>query len=136
MNVWIAPWVYWIHNPNSTSTSEAYGMYITCENLHITGLTDDPYNVVIAGNYGHNEGYDGGNWTMFSVETRPTQPHFKASIAEKIQMCDGLTLKNVTFGDYCNVDLVYPLNPDLNVEKRTDNITQGQIIYTTELKFK
>ena len=109
MNVWIAPWVYWIHNPNSTSTSEAYGMYITCENLHITGLTDDPYNVVIAGNYGHNEGYDGGNWTMFSVRG------------------DGLTLKNVTFGDYCNVDLVYPLNPDLNVAKRTDNITQGQI---------
>ena len=26
MNVWIAPWAYWIHNPNSTSTSEAYGM--------------------------------------------------------------------------------------------------------------
>ncbi len=109
MEVWIAPYVYWIHNPNSQSTSDPYGMYITCNNLHITGLTDDPYNVVIAGNYGHNEGYDGGNWTMFSVKG------------------DGLTLKNVTFGDYCNVDLEYPLDPSLNVPKRTDNVTQGQI---------
>lgn len=109
MEVYIAPYVYWIHNPNSTSTTEAYGMYIDCDYLHITGLTDNPYNVVIAGNYGHNEGYDGGNWTMFSVTG------------------DGLTLRNVTFGDYCNVDLVYPLDPSLNVPKRTDNVTQGQI---------
>ncbi len=109
MNVYIAPYVYWIHNPYSSSTTEAYGMYINCKNLHITGLTDDPYNVVIAGNYGHNEGYDGGNWTMFSVSG------------------DGLNLRNVTFGDYCNVDLEYPLDPSLSMPKRTDNITQGQI---------
>lgn len=109
MEVYIAPYVYWIHNPNSEETTEAFGMYINCQYLHITGLTDDPYNVVIAGNYGHNEGYDGGNWTMFSVRG------------------DGLELRNVTFGDYCNVDLVYPLDPSLNMPKRTDNVTQGQI---------
>ena len=109
MEVYIAPYVYWIHNPNSQSTTDPYGMYIDCDYLHITGLTDDPYNVVIAGNYGHNEGYDGGNWTMFSMSG------------------DGLELKNLTFGDYCNVDLVYPLDPSLNVQKRTDNVTQGQI---------
>ena len=109
MEVYIAPYVYWIHNPNSEETLEAFGMYINCQYLHITGLTDDPYNVVIAGNYGHNEGYDGGNWTMFSVRG------------------DGLELRNVTFGDYCNVDLVYPLDPSLNMPKRTDNVTQGQI---------
>lgn len=109
MKVYIAPYVYWIHNPNSAKTADPYGMYIECSNLHLIGLSDDPYNVVIAGNYGHNEGYDGGNWTMFSVSG------------------DGLTLKNITFGNYCNVDLEYPLNPSLNVERRTDNITQGQI---------
>lgn len=109
MEVYIAPYVYWIHNPNSEETTEAFGMYINCQYLHIIGLTDDPYNVVIAGNYGHNEGYDGGNWTMFSVRG------------------DGLELRNVTFGDYCNVDLVYPLDPSLNMPKRTDNVTQGQI---------
>lgn len=109
MEVYIAPYVYWIHNPNSTSTDDPYGMYINCNYLSITGLTDDPYNVVIAGNYGHNEGYDGGNWTMFSISG------------------DGLTLKNLTIGNYCNVDLEYPLDPSLNVSKRTNNITQGQI---------
>lgn len=109
MNVYIAPYVYWIHNPDSTNTTEAFGIVKSCQNLHITGLTDDARNVVIAANYGHNEGYDGGNWTMFNITG------------------DGLTLKNLTFGDYCNVDLEYPLNPSLNRPKRTNNVTQGQI---------
>ncbi|MDE7084094.1 MAG: InlB B-repeat-containing protein, partial [Clostridia bacterium] len=109
MNMYIAPYVYWIHNPDSTNTTEAFGIVKSCQNLHITGLTDDPRNVVIAANYGHNEGYDGGNWTMFNITG------------------DGLTLKNLTFGDYCNVDLEYPLNPSLNRPKRTNNVTQGQI---------
>lgn len=109
MNMYIAPWVYWIHNPDSTNTPDAFGIVKECQNLHITGLTDDPRNVVIAGNYGHDEGFVGGNWTMFKITG------------------DGLTLKNLTFGDYCNVDLEYPLNPSLNREKRTTNVTQGQI---------
>lgn len=109
MEMYLAPYVYWIHNPDSTNTTEAYGIVKSCENLHITGLTDDARNVVIAANYGHNEGYDGGNWTMFNITG------------------DGLTLKNLTFGDYCNVDLEYPLNPSLNRAKRTNNVTQGQI---------
>lgn len=109
MNVYIAPHVYWIHNPDSVNTTDAWGMHIKCANLHITGLTDDARNVVIAGNYGHNEGYDGGNWTMFDVKG------------------DGLELKNLTFGDYCNVDLDYPLDPSQSRKKRTDNVTQGQI---------
>ncbi len=109
MNMYIAPYVYWIHNPDSASTTEAFGIVKSCQNLHITGLTNDPRNVVIAGNYGHDEGYVGGNWTMFNISG------------------NGLTLKNLTFGDYCNIDLEYPLNPSLNRPKRTNNITQGQI---------
>lgn len=109
MTMYLAPYVYWIHNPDSTNTEEAFGIVKSCENLHIVGLTENAKNVVIAANYGHNEGYDGGNWTMFSLSG------------------DGLTLKNLTFGDYCNVDLEYPLNPVLNREKRTNNVTQGQI---------
>ncbi len=109
MNMYIAPYVYWIHNPDSTETKDAFGIVKSCQNLHITGLTDDARNVVIAGNYGHDEGYVGGNWTMFNITG------------------DGLNLKNLTFGDYCNVDLEYPLNPSLNRAKRTNNVTQGQI---------
>lgn len=109
MNLWLAPYVYWIHDPASESTSTAFGITKSCANLHITGLSDYAQNVVIAGNYGHNYGYDGGNWTMFNMSG------------------NGLTLKNVTFGEYCNIDLVYPLNPELNVQKRTPSITQAQI---------
>lgn len=109
MNVYVAPYVYWMHNPDSTSTDTDTGTRLTCQNLHITGLTDDARNVVIASNYGHNEGYDGGNWTMFNISG------------------DGLNLTNITFGDYCNVDLDYPLDPSLSRKKRTTNVTQGQI---------
>lgn len=109
MKMYIAPYVYWIHNPDSTNTAEAFGIVKECQNLQMIGLTDDPRNVVIAGNYGHDEGFVGGNWTMFRITG------------------DGLTLKNLTFGDYCNVDLEYPLNPALNRPKRTTNVTQGQI---------
>jgi uncharacterized repeat protein (TIGR02543 family) len=109
MKMYIAPYVYWIHNPDSENTPDAFGIVKSCQNLQMIGLTDDPRNVVIAGNYGHDEGYIGGNWTMFNITG------------------DGLTLKNLTFGDYCNVDLEYPLNPSLNRPKRTNNVTQGQI---------
>ncbi len=109
MTMYLAPYVYWIHNPDSANTEEAFGITKSCENLHIIGLTENAQNVVIAGNYGHDEGYNGGNWTMFNLSG------------------DGLTLKNLTFGDYCNVDLEYPLNPALNRSKRTSNVTQGQI---------
>jgi len=109
MKMYIAPYVYWIHNPDSSKTEDAFGITKTCQNLQFIGLTEDARNVVIASNYGHNEGYDGGNWTMFKITG------------------DGLAMKNLTFGDYCNVDLDYPLNPALSRPKRTNNVTQGQI---------
>ncbi|MBR6687485.1 MAG: hypothetical protein IKL77_01890 [Clostridia bacterium] len=109
MKMYIAPYVYWIHDPASESTTSAYGITKSCSYLHMIGLTDNPENVVIAGNYGHDEGYQGGNWTMFNFSG------------------DGLTLKNIRFGGYCNIDLEYPLDPSLNYPKRTTNITQCQI---------
>ena len=108
-SIYIAPWVYWIHDPNSKETTDPFGIYADVDYLNLIGLTDNPENVVIAGNYGHDEGFAGGNWTMFNFTG------------------DGLTLKNIRFGGYCNIDLEYDLNPDLNVEKRTTNITQCQI---------
>ena len=109
MNIFMAPYVYWTHDPDSEKTEQATLMTKSCANLHITGLTDDARNVVIAMNYGHNEGYDGGNPTMLNISG------------------DGLTLKNFTIGGFCNVDLDYPLNPSLSRVRRTDNVTQCQI---------
>lgn len=114
--LYIAPNVYWIHDPNAQSTDEIemYNdntqLHIDCEELHIVGLSDDAQNVVIASNFGHDEGLMGANYTMIYAEG------------------DGLTLENLTFGDYCNIDLVYPLDPSKNVPARNaNNITQGQI---------
>lgn len=112
MNLYLAPYVYWIHDPNAEEATDMIGNYqmeINCANLHITGLSDDARDVVVAANFGHDVGFMGANYTMFRVTG------------------DGLTLKDMTFGDYCNVDLEYPLDPSLNVPKRTTNVTQGQI---------
>lgn len=113
MEVYLAPYVYWLHDPDAPEAQNMTGDYqmeIACENLHITGLTDDPRNVVVAANFGHDVGFMGSNYTMFHITG------------------DGLTLKNLTFGDYCNVDLVYPADPSLNRPMRAPgNVTQGQI---------
>ena len=111
MNVYIAPNVYWMHDPNLECTTDPYGITINCPYLTLIGLTEDPYNVVIAANFGHDEGFMGSNWTMFRI------------------IGDGLTLKNLTIGNYCNVDLVYPLDATKNQTKRTENITQAQLIH-------
>lgn len=113
MELYLAPYVYWLHDPQApeaTGMTGDYQMEIACQNLHITGLTDDPRSVVVAANFGHDVGFMGSNYTMFHITG------------------DGLTLENLTFGDYCNVDLVYPPDPALNVPARAPgNITQGQI---------
>ena len=50
-----------------------------------------------------------GNFTMF---------HFSG---------DNISILNITLGNYCNVDLTYPLNPKLNRKKRNDAIVQAQL---------
>lgn len=113
MELYLAPYVYWLHDPHAPEATGMTGDFqieLACENLHITGLSDDPQNVVVAANFGHDVGFMGSNYTMFHITG------------------DGLTLKNLTFGDYCNVDLVYPADPALNMPMRAPgNVTQGQI---------
>lgn len=123
MEVYIAPYVYWIDNPEATDTlqktegySLPYGMVVKCEYLHLHGLTDNPYQVVIAGNRGQSNGAN-GNYTLF---------HFDG---------DGLTMENLTLGNYCNVDLDYSWNPALNQRKRTNTITQAQLATLSGDKF-
>lgn len=115
MTVYIAPYTYWLHDPDATDTvskadgySVPYGLIVNCEWLKLVGLTDDPANVVLAANRGQSQGAI-GNYTMFFFNG------------------DGLTMKNLTFGNYCNADLVYPLKDSLSHVKRTDTITQAQL---------
>ena len=116
MTVYVAPYVYWIDDPAATDTvqktegySVPYGMVVNSDYLTIKGLTGNPDNVVLAGNRGQSHASN-GNYTMFRFN------------------CSGaLTVKNITIGNYCSVDLDYPLMSELNQAKRTDTITQAQL---------
>ncbi len=117
MKVYIAPYVYWIDDPDDEKIRTAaggdtpYGLVINCDNLHLIGLTKNPYNVVLAVNRGQTQGAK-GNYTMFYIDGRGTQT------------------ENLTMGNYCNVDLEYPLLPELSRPKRTETITQSQLVIT------
>ncbi len=115
MTVYIAPSVYWIKEAGDQETVRAregsflpYEKEIRCEWLSLEGLGESPREVVLAADKGQAHGCI-GNYTMF---------HF---------IGDGLHLKNLTIGNYCNVDLVYDRDPALSRKKRTPVITQAQL---------
>ena len=118
MVLYMAPWVYWVDNPDDPAIRKPtqgrgapFGMEIACEWLRFEGLTPDPVHVVLASNRGQTHGAE-GNFTMFNFTG------------------NGLSAENVTFGNYCNIDLEFPLKPELNREKRADAIVQAQLAFT------
>ncbi|MGN1263351.1 MAG: hypothetical protein ACI4TW_04880 [Prevotella sp.] len=117
MNVFVAPYVYWADDPDNPEVAvgkdgrEPFGMVIRCDNLHIVGLTDDARKVVLASQRGQTQGAV-GNFTMFDFHG------------------DGLHVSNLTMGNFCNVDLDYPLLPELSRRKRNEAITQAHVAYT------
>lgn len=118
MTLYIAPWVYWIDNPDDpeirlpkTIGGTPFGLEISCEWLRFQGLSNDAQDVVLACNRGQTIGAK-GNFTMLNIKG------------------EGVSAENITFGNYCNIDLIYPLNPKLNREKRSSAIVQGQLIFS------
>lgn len=116
MTVYLAPYVYWVDNPDDPAVREPeygnmpFGMEIHCPWLKLQGLTDNPENVVLASNRGQTQGAV-GNFTMFFFHG------------------DGISLNNLTLGNYCNVDLRFPLMPELNRDKRMPAVTQAQLAF-------
>ncbi|SDK26589.1 hypothetical protein SAMN05421823_102297 [Catalinimonas alkaloidigena] len=116
MTLYLAPYVYWIDDPDDPAIRvpqegrTPYGLIVACEWLRFEGLTDDPRNVVLAANRGQTIGAK-GNFTLFKF------------------IGQGTSSENVTFGNYCNVDLEFPLKPSLNREKRASAIVQAQLIH-------
>lgn len=47
---------------------------------------------------------------------------------------DGLSVKNLTMGNYCNVDLEFPLKKELGRKKRMSAITQAHVPIVMEIK--
>lgn len=116
MNVYIAPGVYWVDDPDEDEMRtghdgrEPFGLVIRCDALHLTGLTDDPRNVVICAARGHTQGA-WGNFTMLDITG------------------DDFMAENLTLGNFCNVDLEFPLDPSLSRRKRNKAITQAHVAY-------
>ncbi len=117
MRLYLAPYVYWVDDPDDPGIRKPkagnrapFGMEIACSYLHIYGLTGNPENVVLASNRGQTQGAE-GNFTMFRFTG------------------DGLRVENLTLGNYCNVDLEFPLLPRLNREKRASAIVQAQLAF-------
>ncbi len=117
MTLYLAPWVYWIDNPDDPAIRypeegerAPYGMTIRCAWLRFYGLNQNPENMVLACNRGQTLGAQ-GNFTMFRF------------------FGDGTSSENITFGNYCNIDLGFPLKPALGRAKRAPAIVQAQLIH-------
>lgn len=109
----VAPSVYWLDDPDdpidrTDKGGTPFGIRIKCYNLKIIGLGEKPEDVVFAVNRGQTQGAV-GNFTMFEF------------------MGNSLETENITFGNYCNIDLEYPRNPELNRPRRKYAIVQAQI---------
>ncbi len=109
----VAPSVYWLDDPDDPDVrtdkgGTPYAVRIKCASLKIVGLSVNPEDIVFAVNRGQTQGAE-GNFTMF---------HFSGY---------SLETRNITFGNYCNTDLVYPRNIKLNRNRRKAAIVQAQI---------
>jgi hypothetical protein len=116
MKVYLAPYVYWIDDPDDPAIRvgkdgrEPFGLVVKCPYLHIIGLNTHPENTVLASSRGQTQGAV-GNFTMFDF------------------WGDGLLVKDLTMGNFCNVDLEYPLKKELSRKKRMSAITQAHVAY-------
>lgn len=117
IRIYFAPWVYWTDNPDDQTISSSSGetnrhgldgAVLNVTYIEFIGLTKIYNNVVICGNRGQSNGSD-GNWNVFNLTA------------------NGFFTKNITYGNYCTVDLVFPLKPELNRQRRTNNGVQAQL---------
>jgi hypothetical protein len=109
--IYLAPDVYWTDDPKSENKeNKLIGLLIPQANITLIGLSENPEHTIIAGNRGQMAGAI-GNWNTVGVG-------------------DGFKAYNITFGNYCNVDLVYVLDSTKNYPKRQSAITQAQVLTT------
>ena len=115
VSIYITPAVYWLDNPDDDTirkplkgSGTPFAMELNVSHVRMVGMAVDAEDVVLAVNRGQTQGAD-GNYTMF---------HIKG---------DDIHAENITFGNYCNVDLVYPRDTKQNRPRRKEAIVQAQI---------
>ncbi len=113
--VYVRPGVYWLDDPDSPATAlpkagstVPFAVEVECDTLSIIATDTDAEATVFAVNRGQTQGAI-GNFTMM---------HFIGKV---------LRVENMTFGNYCNVDLEYPRRPELSRPRRNASIVQAQI---------
>lgn len=115
LSIYLTPSVYWMDDPEDPTVRRPlpgegipYGMKLRVSHLRLVGLGSEPAHTVVASNRGQTQGAV-GNFTMF---------HFTG---------EDLHFENLTMGNYCNVDLIYPMNPSFNRKRRAEAIVQAQL---------
>lgn len=114
IDIYIEPSVYWLDNPDDTAVrrprtgTTPFAMELSISNVTLTGLSTNAEDIVLAVNRGQTQGAD-GNYTMFLWKGHDVKA------------------ENITFGNYCNVDLVYKPDPRKNRARRKDAIVQAQL---------
>lgn len=116
LTIKISPSVYWIDNPDDPTVRKPrpgentpFGLEVNIDHLRLIGTGRKAEETVVACNRGQTQGAV-GNFTML---------HITGS---------DIYTENLTFGNYCNVDLDYSSNPTLSRKRRADAIVQAQLI--------
>lgn len=109
--IYLAPDVYWTDdysNPADRAKDDLIGLVIPQAYITLVGMTGNPEDVVIASDRGQNAGAN-GNFNTIGIG-------------------DGFHAKDLTIGNYCNVDLDYKLDPSKSHARRQESITQAQAV--------
>lgn len=115
LTIRIAPSVYWLDDPDDPSVRKPlpgegipYGLKLVLNHVCLVGLDSNAEHTILACNRGQTQGAV-GNFTMLHLTG------------------EDIWFENLTLANYCNVDLVYPLDPSLNRKRRADAIVQAQL---------
>ena len=113
--IYLAPGVYWTDDyadPAVREKDDLIGLSIPQPYITLIGLTGNRDDVVIASDRGQNAGAN-GNYNTLGI-------------------ADGFHARDITFGNYCNVDLVYERDETQNHPMRQGAIVQAQVITKAE----
>lgn len=111
--LYLASDVYWTDDytkPERREKNDLVGLVCAQKFLTMRGLSGNRDDVVICSDRGQNAGAD-GNFNTMSISS-------------------GFSAYDITFANYCNVDLVYARDPSKNHTKRQGAITQAQVLIT------